>query len=344
MSLLRKIRRWESRWYGAMVGLAERVVRTFIKAAKRFLSSFQTPYSIVIVTDTIEKPRGFRISRGVLTLILAVPLFLLFYTLWLSNGTAKSTAMLRTASDTSKSACDKLDAVRNAVEDLQASIPEFQTALKRSTDLLRRIGGASVMLPPEQESSRGPGDNASERRLKEADTIAGLQRTLEEATTLLQAGGSAYETRRLAMENLPSQWPISGGLGYITTYFGATTNPFTGLPYSHKGLDISNGRQGDPVIATAGGTVVTAGYDQSYGNMVVMRHANGYYTRFGHMQSLSVRKGQIVKQGTMLGKVGNTGLSTGAHVHYEVILGGQLVDPLAYIEMPPNDIGKVRLQ
>jgi len=98
------------------------------------------------------------------------------------------------------------------------------------------------------------------------------------------------------MENLPSLWLIKGNLGYITTYFVPSTNPFTGMPYSHKGLDISNARQGDSVIATAGGKVVAAGFDPSYGNMVIIKHPNGYYTRYAHMQSLSVRKGQTANR------------------------------------------------
>jgi len=114
------------------------------------------------------------------------------------------------------------------------------------------------------------------------------------------------------------------------------------MPYLHKGLDISNGRQGDPVLATAGGTVVAAGFDQSYGNMVILRHANGYFTRYGHMQSLAVKKGQSIKQGQMLGKIGNTGLSTGAHVHYEVLLAGKLVDPLLYIDLPKSRLKDIQ--
>jgi murein DD-endopeptidase MepM/ murein hydrolase activator NlpD len=170
-------------------------------------------------------------------------------------------------------------------------------------------------------------------KIPELEYLARTRRLLEEASRLLEEGGARIAIRQQNLQELPSLWPVEGDLGYITTYFGVSKNPYTGLPYFHKGLDISNTRQGDPVVATADGKVVTAGYDPSYGNMVILQHPNGYYTRYGHMQSLSVRKGQVVEKGARIGKIGNTGLSTGAHVHYEVMIEGQPNDPLEYIDL-----------
>jgi murein DD-endopeptidase MepM/ murein hydrolase activator NlpD len=109
-------------------------------------------------------------------------------------------------------------------------------------------------------------------------------------------------------------------------------NPFTGLYYIHKGIDISTYRQGDPIVATADGQVVTVDFDAGgFGNNVIIRHKHGFYTRYAHMLSFTVRVGQRVQQGEVIGYIGNTGLSTGPHLHYEVHIGSDVVDPYKYI-------------
>jgi murein DD-endopeptidase MepM/ murein hydrolase activator NlpD len=129
----------------------------------------------------------------------------------------------------------------------------------------------------------------------------------------------------------PSIWPIRGNVGHITNSYGKSVDPFTGRPYFHRGVDISNDRQGDPVIAAADGIVIAAGFDKNYGYRVLLKHTKGYQTLYAHMKSIVVKKGQLVFQGTQLGSVGNTGLSTGAHLHYEVSLNQQLLNPKRYM-------------
>lgn len=161
---------------------------------------------------------------------------------------------------------------------------------------------------------------------------------IKEATKMITATESALvtakkvlSTHREVLSALPTAWPIKGGIGHVSQAFGANPNPFSGQTYFHKGVDISNYRAGDPVVASADGVVATAYYDTSYGNNVVIRHKYGYFTRYGHMQSYRVRPGQTVKQGEIIGFVGNTGLSTGPHVHLEVWLGPELIDPFSYL-------------
>ena len=117
--------------------------------------------------------------------------------------------------------------------------------------------------------------------------------------------------------------------GWLSSYYGMRADPFTGTPAMHKGLDFA-GAAGDEVVATAAGIVTWAGDRHGYGNLVEIEHKDGYITRYGHNQSIEVAIGDVVTKGQAIALMGNTGRSTGAHVHYEVIRNGQPVDPLPF--------------
>jgi murein DD-endopeptidase MepM/ murein hydrolase activator NlpD len=117
-------------------------------------------------------------------------------------------------------------------------------------------------------------------------------------------------------------------------YFGENVNPFSGKLYIHRGIDISTFRCGDPIVATADGVVVTVDYDPvNFGNYVIIKHKHGFYTRYAHMQASAVRVGQHVQQGEVIGYIGNTGKTTGPHLHYEVHVGSDIVDPYKYLNI-----------
>jgi Membrane proteins related to metalloendopeptidases len=115
--------------------------------------------------------------------------------------------------------------------------------------------------------------------------------------------------------------------------FGQNVHPLTGNWYIHKGMDFSTWRSGDPIIATANGRVVSATHDDSFGYYVIIQHKYGYYTRYAHMSSFIVKKGQMVSQGDVIGYVGASGVATGAHLHYEVHIGSEVVDPANFINV-----------
>jgi murein DD-endopeptidase MepM/ murein hydrolase activator NlpD len=98
----------------------------------------------------------------------------------------------------------------------------------------------------------------------------------------------------------------------------------------HTGLDF-RAEVGEPVLVTASGTVISAGWSGGYGKMVEVDHGNGFTTRYGHMSEIDVKVGQPVKLGQSLGKVGTTGRSTGPHLHYETRIDGEAVDPQKFI-------------
>ncbi len=134
--------------------------------------------------------------------------------------------------------------------------------------------------------------------------------------------------RRIALR-LPLSRPMPGAP--ITSRFGVRLDPFLGTPAMHTGIDF-RAPIGYPARVTADGTVTMAGYNGGYGNMVEVDHGNGITTRYGHLSKIEVKVGQIVSKGTVLGRTGSTGRSTGPHLHYEVRVDGEAIDPMQYIK------------
>lgn len=125
----------------------------------------------------------------------------------------------------------------------------------------------------------------------------------------------------------PSIWPARG---WVTSTYGDRISPFTGRPQMHKGLDIAN-RVGTDVISPANGIVVRVGPDGGLGKRVVISHGYGIKTTYGHLSETFVKAGQRVKRGDKIAAMGNTGRSTGPHLHYEVSYNGVRVNPSKYI-------------
>jgi murein DD-endopeptidase MepM/ murein hydrolase activator NlpD len=122
---------------------------------------------------------------------------------------------------------------------------------------------------------------------------------------------------------LPPKLPLRSG---INSPFGPRVSPWTGQPEFHAGVDLA-AAAGTPVTATAGGVVKFAGAGDSYGQNVVLEHGSGVESRYGHLQKLTVVRGQRVERGQLIGLSGNTGRSTAPHLHYEVMVNGRPVDP-----------------
>ena len=132
------------------------------------------------------------------------------------------------------------------------------------------------------------------------------------------------ERRQALAAATPAMWPVAGGL---TSHYGSRSDPFTGAVEFHAGLDISAG-SGQPVQATADGKVLSARWNGSFGNLVVIDHGFGISTRYGHLSRFAVVEGQQIRKGDTVGYVGSTGRSTSPHVHYELLLNGRPANPL----------------
>ena len=165
-----------------------------------------------------------------------------------------------------------------------------------------------------------PGEGIEDRLESLVEEAARNERSLAELHRY-------FEDQRSLLASTPSIWPARG---WVTSDFGLRVDPYTADRVMHRGLDIAN-RPGTPVVAPADGVVVFAGAERGYGNVLVLDHGYGVKTRFGHLAEFGVKAGERVARGQKIGAVGNTGRSTGPHLHYEVRVNGIPENPRKFL-------------
>jgi murein DD-endopeptidase MepM/ murein hydrolase activator NlpD len=208
---------------------------------------------------------------------------------------------------------------RTTLDPTQARAMQRLPAVVKS----RATGGASVANSPASELSKLAVTSPE-------DTFGVLRDLLQGLETRLSSVRRLVERREALAAATPSIWPAHG---WLTGTFGGRSDPFTGEPGFHQGIDIST-EKGDPVYATADGVVEAAAYNGDYGNMIQIRHSFGLMTRYGHLSAFGVKPGDAVKRGDVIGRIGSTGRSTGSHLHYEILANGQLLNPLQLLTQP----------
>jgi murein DD-endopeptidase MepM/ murein hydrolase activator NlpD len=217
----------------------------------------------------------------------------------------------------------KTQAENARLQSTAASLQQRLTQLSRTLDEFdsktRRLSIVAGLTPPTASGVGGPttsgGAPGSEsgRTGEIADRLARIETQLT--------------ARASIMSSTPTVQPVRG---VYNSGFGDRQDPFTGTSGFHQGVDIATNR-GEPVEATAEGTVEKAEWSGDLGNMVELSHPTGYRTIYGHLEKSLVKAGQHVRRGEVIGLVGSTGRATGPHLHYEVRRGDRAVNPLEYI-------------
>lgn len=179
----------------------------------------------------------------------------------------------------------------------------------------RGIGGSSV---PSDRVSGGLSPRDELERLAEAVMEQGEH--LRALDRLMTRAGKALAA-------LPSRWPVRGA---VNSEFGTRPSPWTSAPEFHNGLDI-RAEKGTSIRAPAAGTIAFAGTQPEYGITVVVDHGQNIRSIYGHLSHLAVKQGDRIERGGLIGMTGNTGRSTGPHLHYEILVKGQPVNPRAYL-------------
>ena len=227
---------------------------------------------------------------------------------------------------------ENLDAMARRVGEMQARLLQLEA-------LGDRVSGLAGVNPRELKTAAGQGGVLVTPR---SLTLDELQATLDELdrqavarTDLLTVVESRLFDQRLRRMMVPTQQPIAGVP--VGSPYGWRIDPFTGTKALHTGLDFQ-ADTGTPILAAAGGVVVTAEHHYAYGNMVEVDHGNNLVTRYAHASRLLVKKGDLVKRGQKLAEVGSTGRSTGPHLHFEVMVDGSFQDPRRFLAGQQNPL------
>lgn len=285
-------------------------------------------YSIIIVPNDIAKPRKIKIpylwlllSGFTMVAILSIlTVFLVHYIFMLGD----SSKLNDLAADNIR-----LKKENHRYEQLTSDIRHRLDLINNKTKVLSSLAGVDQVV------TRGTGDiSGLENRFDNENLDRELpiqQGKMGDLEATLERVEKAFNEKREELDFTPSVWPlVSTELGYISSKMGYRPDPFTGQRTFHPGLDIS-ARIGTPIIAPANGIVTQANSARGLGNVLVIDHMNGYITLYGHMHKFNVKKGDRVVRGQVLGTLGNTGKSTGPHLHYQIELNGKSVNPYNYI-------------
>ncbi|MDH7794868.1 MULTISPECIES: M23 family metallopeptidase [unclassified Beijerinckia] len=274
-----------------------------LKALERSLAP-QKPRPEPIVEDTTPETLPLR-SGKTSDASSAVPL-----ALHLAEITAKldrvENLQVRSVNQIAVTAQRKTAQLRTALASAGVSLDRFTPARQASAGEPAAVGGPFV--PLKSDSNGSPFEREV---IRQQDQIILAQRL------------------RQALPFIPLRRPLSS-VADVTSPFGARTDPFLGRAAMHTGVDLRE-PYGAQVVATAAGKVVTAGWNGGYGNMVEIDHGHGVSTRYGHMSAILVSEGQQLTAGTVVGRLGSTGRSTGAHLHYEVRIDDEPVDPTRFL-------------
>ena len=278
---------------------------------------------------SLRSLRLIAVGAGAAVVVLAVGAVLSIYTLMAGEMHASETAQLREANRIQQ---EQILQVSKRASALQQDLDQ----LRRAEDGLRAIVGAppaaadesvqeGTVLPTGGEQHTPSTADLSEA-LEMIEERLGTRRSsidLLAETMRREFPGAASYASDSAPHTMPSIWPAAG---FVSSPYGLR---FDGTEF-HQGIDIA-ADMGAPIVATADGVVTAAGWNGGYGNMVDVDHGGGIVTRYGHASALAVTVGQQVRRGEVIAYVGSTGRSTGPHVHYEVRVDGQPVNPAGYL-------------
>jgi murein DD-endopeptidase MepM/ murein hydrolase activator NlpD len=223
----------------------------------------------------------------------------------------------------------QLQALSLKMANLQARILRLDALGQRLTEISELDDGEFDFT---QTPAIGGPESIEEEELEVPDFIQALDnltREIEDKQQQLELLDSIMVDQQIQSASFLSGRPIDRGR--ISSPFGRRIDPFTGNLAWHQGIDFATGRTGIDIKAVASGIVTFADEKQGYGLMVKVNHGNGYETLYAHDEKLLVKPGDIVKKGQIIALSGNSGRSTGPHVHFEVHKNGRVVDPSSYV-------------
>lgn len=304
--------------------------------------------NVVIFGKGFGKPRQLSLSGPVAgTAAATVAAFVMFAGFaggyWYSSNTGSgvSTSELSQLTGELESQRETIDSIRQGSEDtldaLAIRIAQMNARIIRLDAVGRRITEMADIDDGEfnfdsdpalggPEEPMAAGSNVAVPEVLEAMTTLGYQLNNREAQ--LDVLESVLMNQSLKERVYPQGRPVSSG--WLSSYFGKRTDPFTGKPANHTGIDFA-GKHGDEIVSVADGVVTWSGDRYGYGVMVEINHGNGYSTRYAHNSENRVSVGDEVRKGQIVALMGKTGRATGPNLHFEVLHDGRRVNPVKFI-------------
>jgi len=220
---------------------------------------------------------------------------------------------------------ENLDAMARKLGEMQAKLVQLE-ALGERVSGLAGVNSAELKVAPGRGGALVSGHPLSMEELQA--TLADLDRLTGQNTDLLTVMESRLFDQKIKNMMVPTQQPVQAG--HVGSSFGWRIDPFNGRSALHTGLDFQ-AEPGTPILAAAGGVVVSQEVHPAYGNMVEVDHGNNLITRYAHASRVWVKIGDLVKRGQKIADVGTTGRSTGPHLHFEVLVQGVPQDPQKFL-------------
>ena len=300
-----------------------------------FVNNGRQKFTIMLIPHSEKKVVNFRISIFALAFLLVVVLGVLgtffIYTTRIS-GVSQQLSEKGNALEQSEK---NLELLLDQVSELKRASRSFEISLDNAMKSLNlsRGDGIKASVAEGDFSSLISANETEAGVMREISDLKNLAAYLEDSVESFSKITDLINSQGDLLVEMPTLWPVDGGDGRITNYFGPAEHPFTHTWYLHKGIDIGYGF-GKPILASANGKVIERAYEPlGFGNYIVIRHNYGFITKYAHLNDVYVDEGDIVTQGQVVGAMGSTGLSTGPHLHFEVRFGSQVVDPEKFLNV-----------
>jgi murein DD-endopeptidase MepM/ murein hydrolase activator NlpD len=299
-------------------------------------------FTLIFVPEHDQAVRRFRVERKLVHRLLAGGAVVVAL---LALATVHYTHLLYRASE-NRELRDENVALRSQLKGFRERIEQMASTLERVERFDQKLRAVTLLSDPARNLALGPtametkgappsngeseftgpppGVESGKTLAAKLDTLSSQAAHSEQSLEQLQ---TYFLEQKSLLASTPSVWPARG---WITSDFGQRTDPYTAERVMHEGLDIA-APHGKEVTAPADGTVIFAGLEGGYGNVLVIDHGYGVKTRYGHLSKVEVHPGDRVHRGELIGAVGNTGRSTGPHLHYEVRVNGLPENPRKFI-------------
>ncbi|MBN2736338.1 MAG: M23 family metallopeptidase [Spirochaetales bacterium] len=338
----------EEKFVKNMSGVWSRFFAAFVAFIKNVIRKGKQRFTVMFIPHSEKKILNFHISVFALVFFICLGVVVVLGFVVVSTLVTSSQYKVTTLSGSLEESKSFIEAYEDEIKEIAKDFAPVKKGMDEIVKLIdpeasnsyfqEGVGGdfnSSTIINAE-EYAKG-------RELSELRDIRAYLRSMSDPLNKVH---DIISQQKELLVDIPHLWPVLSvngrKIGRITEFFGPTSNPITNQFRLHRGLDIA-WAAGTPIVATARGVVV--GVDNEpfgLGWNVTVKHKYGFMTRYGHFQRITVSKGDVVERGDIIGLMGSTGMSTGPHLHYEVWMGNQVVDPIQYLEIQQNLIEKYK--